>query len=245
MIETAVKVFGHLDILVNNAGGAKPSTIWDVTEKEFDNCINLNLKSVFNCTKHACGIMKEQRWGRIISATSGARMGMPGNSSYGTAKAGIVGFTACMALELGGFNITCNCYSPLADGPMATPESRKAAVGFMLESGLIGREQYEFLAHHVAGPETIAPLVVYLSTDEASDITGQVFHISGNQTGIHWEPFLKDGMVTKDGKAWTVEGLIKEVPRRLLKGYVSPLKTPGRCFVNAETQRSTKKETER
>jgi 3-oxoacyl-[acyl-carrier protein] reductase len=101
LIQTAMEKFGRLDILVNNAGtgnmSAKP---WNMSEEDWDICLNAHLKGTFNCVRHACSIMKERKWGRIINTSSMAWLGNPPHLNYGAAKAGIVGLTKAAAAEM-------------------------------------------------------------------------------------------------------------------------------------------------
>ena len=93
LIQTAVDRFGKLDILVNNAGTFRRGPVWEVTQEDWDVQMNSMLKGTFNCTRHACPLMKEQGWGRIVNVTSGAWLGAIHHSSYSAAKGGIVSFT--------------------------------------------------------------------------------------------------------------------------------------------------------
>jgi NAD(P)-dependent dehydrogenase (short-subunit alcohol dehydrogenase family) len=101
LIQTALSNFGRVDILVNNAGisGGKRMP-WEMSEEEWDRMISIHLKGTFNCTRHVCSLMKEQRWGRIINCTSGSWISRSGGCHYAAAKAGIVGFTRAIAMDM-------------------------------------------------------------------------------------------------------------------------------------------------
>ena len=114
IVQTTVKEFGRLDILVNNAGADFPRMVWNMTEEDWDVCIDSFLKGSFNCTRHAATIMREQKWGRIINTTSTAWLGAVGHCNYGAAKAGIVGLTRNVTRELGRYGVTCNAFAPTA-----------------------------------------------------------------------------------------------------------------------------------
>ncbi|MBI2854068.1 MAG: SDR family oxidoreductase [Chloroflexi bacterium] len=223
LAQRAVDEFGTLDILVNNAGIVKYGMIWDLAENDFDSVVSVCLKGTFNCTHHASKIMKQNRSGRIISAASAAAQGRMMHSNYCAAKAGIIGFTKAVALDLGRFGITCNVYCPGAQTQLAPEEQRAKYFGSMLEAGLMTEEQYEHNLRALPSPDAVAPLVVYLCTDEASDITGQVFHIVGGKLGLYKES-QSETIIKKEG-FWSLEEIAREIPRTLLVDYQSPLKT--------------------
>jgi 3-oxoacyl-[acyl-carrier protein] reductase len=215
LMQAAVDNFGGLDILVNNAGITGHNPIWDMTENEWDNLLVVNLKSTFNCIRHACVIMKEQGWGRIINATSSARLGIIENCNYCAAKAGIVGLTKGVAMDLGSYGITCNTYAPTAATRTCGNEEQRARTKREYELGIMTKEFYEIVINPPP-PETIAPLLIYLCTDEAADINGQVFDILGQRIRIFTEE--AKNRIAKEEGLWTVEELAGLVPKVLLKG---------------------------
>ena len=220
MIRTTIGTFGRVDMLINNAGVVGPSWIWDMTEENWDRVIGVSLKGAFNCVRSACGLMKDQRWGRIISATSTSALGSLETCAYAAAKAGVVGLTHALARELGPYGITCNAYAPTAGTQMTLSEDAKTRFKRRYESGVYSREKYEQMLHPPM-PESIAPLIVYLSTDEASDINGQVFRIDGNRIALFSAP-LESNSVHKETGLWTLEELKEVVPKAVLKGYKNP-----------------------
>jgi 3-oxoacyl-[acyl-carrier protein] reductase len=123
LIQTAVAKFGRIDILVNNAGIAGHGVPWDISENDWDRMISVHLKGTFNCTRHACGLMREQKWGRIINCTSGSWISRAGGCHYAAAKAGIVGFTRAVAMDMADYPVTCNAYHPYARTDMTGPQS--------------------------------------------------------------------------------------------------------------------------
>ena len=219
LVKTAVDKFGRLDILVNNAGADAPHMVWNMTEEEWDVCIDSFLKGSFNCTRFACGVMREQKWGRIINTTSTAWLGTVGHCNYGAAKAGIVGLTRSIAREMGRYGVTCNAYAPTAGTRFTLSDDIVAGFKKRYESGLLTKERYEELTNPPS-PETVAPFLIYLCTDKAADINGQVFDVTGGNIAIYSEPVKKKSIDKKDG-LWTVEELIKQVPT-LLEGYKNP-----------------------
>ncbi len=220
LIQAAVDNFGRLDILVNNAGADAPRMVWNMTEEDWDRCVDSFLKGSFNCTRHACGLMREQRWGRIINTTSSAWLGTVGHCNYGAAKAGIVGLTRAVAREMGRYGVTCNAYAPTAATRFTLSEDIVAGFKKRYEAGLMTKERYEELINP-PGPETVTPLLVYLCTDEAADINGQVFDVTGGNIAIYSEPVKKKSIGKEEG-LWTVEELIELVPKILLEGYQNP-----------------------
>ena len=220
LIQTTVDKFGRLDILVNNAGADQPHMVWNMTEEEWDLCVDSFLKGSFNCTRFACGVMREQKWGRIINTTSTAWLGAVGHCNYCAAKAGLVGLTRGVALEVGRYGVTCNAYAPTAATRFTLSEDIVAGFKKRLESGLITKERYEELTNP-PGPETVTPFIVYLCTDEAADINGQVFDVTGGLISYYSNP-IREKSINKDEGSWTVEELTKLVPTILPKGYKNP-----------------------
>jgi len=218
LIQTAVVNFGGVDILVNNAGAFASAKAWEMAEEDWDRCIDVSLKGAFNCSRHACGIMKEHGWGRIINASSAARLGQPEASAYSAAKAGIVGLTISLAMELGQYGITCNAYSPVARTRMAFSEEALERHRRRYEAGWITKEVYEKMINPPP-PESVAPMIVYLATDDAAKINGQVFDVIGGNISVFYGP-LERKTIHKEGGFWTVEELIETVPKELLEACV-------------------------
>jgi len=218
LIQTAVTRFGGLDILVNNAGLFVSGKAWEMTEQDWDKCIAVSLRGSFNCSRHACGIMKERGWGRIINATSPARLGQPEASAYAAAKAGLVGFTISLAMELGQYGITCNAYSPLARTAMAFSQEALERHRRRYEAGWVTKEFYEKMINPPP-PESVAPMIVYLATNEASRINGQVFDIQGSDISINAGTSEKKTIHKKKG-FWTLEELIDIVPKQLSESFI-------------------------
>ncbi|MBC7324761.1 MAG: SDR family oxidoreductase, partial [Moorella sp. (in: Bacteria)] len=187
IIKSCVENFGRVDIVVNCAGVLRERMIWNMTEEDWDTVINVHLKGTFNVCRHACVKMREQRSGRIINFTSDAWRGTVGQCNYGAAKGGIVSLTRAIAREMGRYGVTANCVAPIAATRMTMTEEVKAGMKKRLESGLITKEFYDsFMA--MPGPEYVPPMVVYLASDAAANINGQVFHIEKGRAAIYSEP---------------------------------------------------------
>jgi 3-oxoacyl-[acyl-carrier protein] reductase len=220
LIQTALDNFGRVDILVNNAGADAPHMVWNMAEEEWDRCVDSFLKGSFNCIRYATGLMREQRWGRIINTTSTAYLGTVGHCNYGAAKAGIVGLTRAVAREVGRYGITCNAYAPTAGTRFTLSEDIVAGFKKRYEAGLMTKERYEELTSPPA-PETVTPFIIYLCTDAAADINGRTFDVTGNNIAIYSEP-VKEKLIFKEKDLWTVEELMDIVPHALLEGYQNP-----------------------
>ncbi|MEW6033395.1 MAG: SDR family NAD(P)-dependent oxidoreductase [Chloroflexota bacterium] len=219
IIKTCVDNFGSLDILFNGAGVLRERMIFNMTEDDWDTVLTVHLKGTFNMSRHACVVMRQQKSGRIINVTSDAWRGTVGQCNYGAAKAGIVGLTRAIAREMGRTGVTCNAICPLASTRMTMTEEVKAGWKKRMESGIITKERYDELMN-MPGPEYVAPVVVYLTSDAAADVNGQVIGVCGGQVYIYSEP-VQAKYLCKDGR-WTLDELVALVPKTLLVGYVNP-----------------------
>lgn len=162
---------GRIDVLVNNAGITRDGLIVRMKESDWDDVIDINLKGTFNCIKAVTKTMMKQRYGRIINVSSvvGAS-GNPGQANYVASKAGIIGLTKGVAKELGSRGITANVVAPgYVDTDMTTALTDKAKE-MMISQIPLGR---------VGTPNDIAAAVVFLASDQAAYITGQVLHVNG------------------------------------------------------------------
>ncbi|MBO5082148.1 MAG: 3-oxoacyl-[acyl-carrier-protein] reductase [Lachnospiraceae bacterium] len=162
---------GRLDILVNNAGITKDGLMMMMTEAQFDDVININLKGAFNTIKAATRTMVKQRSGRIINITSvSGVMGNAGQANYSASKAGMIGLTKSMARELASRNITVNAVAPgfiETEMTAVLSDTVKEAAVKQIPVGRFGQ------------PEDIANMVKYLASDEAAYVTGQVICVDG------------------------------------------------------------------
>ena len=182
LIGTAIERFGRLDILVNVVGGNRPGRIDELSEEAWDYVLRWNLRSTFLCTRAATPHMIQQRYGKIVCISSGAREGTPwsayyaGGSAYSTAKAGIHGYIRDVALELARHNINVNAVAP---GPIDTERTGDnlrqldATVDYspsrMTPLGRLGL------------PREVANAVLFLASDEASYITGHTLPVTGGR----------------------------------------------------------------
>lgn len=171
MIKDIVKEYGHLDILVNNAGITKDGLIMKMKEEDFDSVLNVNLKGTFNTIRHSARQMLKQRSGKIINISSvSGILGNVGQANYAASKAGVIGLTKTMARELGSRGITVNAIAPgFVDTEMTgvlSEEIRENAC----KQIILGR---------FGKPEDIANTAVFLASDKADYITGQVISVDG------------------------------------------------------------------
>ncbi len=220
IVNSCIENFGRLDILVNAAGINREKMLWNMTEQDWDMVLKVHLYTNFNTIRWAAGIMREQRRGRIILTTSSAWLGNIGQINYAAAKGAIVSFTRSAARELGGYGITCNCLAPGAATRMTVNEEVKAGFKKRVEAGVMTQETYEALIN-MPGPEWVAPMVAYLCTDEAWNVNGKVFSAMGDKIGIYSEP-VETIQIYNQGNIWTLDQLLRLVPKTLLAGYVNP-----------------------
>jgi 3-oxoacyl-[acyl-carrier protein] reductase len=177
MVEECVKQLGGVDIVVNNAGVSKPSMLLKMKEEDWDAIIDIHLKAAFNTTQAAGRHMKEQKYGKIINVISTAGIfGTIGQINYASAKAGIIGFTKSASRELGRYGINVNVICP---GITKTEMTGKLQTDEKLKKIYEGRIQLGRFAE----PEEIAPAFVFLASDDASYITGQVLGVDGGYIG--------------------------------------------------------------
>lgn len=174
LIEGVFKEHGRLDILVNNAGITKDNLLLRMTDEEFDDVIQTNLRSVFIACRAALKPMMRGKWGRIINLGSVAGVvGNPGQANYAAAKAGLAGFTKCLAKEMGGKNITANVIAPgfiQTDMTDVLPDQIKEGVKTMTALRRMGEA------------DEIGAAVTFLASEGASYITGQVLCVDGGMT---------------------------------------------------------------
>jgi NAD(P)-dependent dehydrogenase (short-subunit alcohol dehydrogenase family) len=217
IVDTAVKAFGRIDIVVNNAGILRDRMIFNMSEEEWDAVIDTHLKGSFAVTRAAAPIMREQKWGRVINMTSTSGLvGNVGQANYAAAKLGIVGLTRVTALDMARYNVTANCISPFAwtrmIGTIPTQtEAQKSRV-----------EKIKKMS-----PAHIAPLAAFLCSDDARDVSGQVFGVRGKEIMLfgHHRPLMR----IHHAEGWTLERLSDVFPGTMQQ-HLIPLETSGQYF---------------
>ena len=171
LVDSTMAAYGRVDILVNNAGITRDQLTLRMSEEDWDKVLNVNLKSVFLCTKAVLRHMIKQRWGRIISITSIVGLiGNAGQANYASAKAGIIGFTRTIAKEGAPRGITANAVAP-------------GFIDTALTQQLPEKRRQELMSHILLGylgsPRDVAEAVYFLASEEARYITGQVLTVDG------------------------------------------------------------------
>ena len=217
IVKTALDHFGSVDIIVNNAGILRDRMIFNMTEEEWDGVINTHLKGTFAVTRAAVPHMREKKWGRIVNMTSTSGLvGNVGQANYAAAKLGIVGLTKVTALDMARYNVTANCISPFAwtrmIGTIPTEtEAQKARVEKIKKMG----------------PEHIAPVAVFLASEAAKEISGQIIGVRGKEIMLfnHMRPIRN----MHHDQGWTPERLAEMFPGTL-RHHLVPLETSGQYF---------------
>jgi len=171
IVERTRKRFGTVDILVNNAGVHKDSVVWKMDKNVWEEVISTNLTGIFLCTKHVVPIMREKSWGRIVNVSSVAgQIGLFGAGNYSASKSGLFGFTKTVAREVANRNITVNC---VAFGYIET------GMNLRLPEEIRQKVLQEIPMRRFGKVEEVSGPIVFLCTDEAAYITGQIIHING------------------------------------------------------------------
>ena len=171
LITDVINDFGQIDILINNAGITKDNLLMRMGEEDFDKVIEVNLKSVFNMTKAVQRTMLKQRKGSIINMSSVVGVkGNAGQTNYAASKAGIIGFSKSVALELGSRNIRCNVIAP---GFIETEMTAR------LDQSTVDQWRAGIPLKRGGTPNDIANACVFLASDMSSYITGQTIHVDG------------------------------------------------------------------
>ena len=200
IFQSAIDTFGGADILVNNAGILRDKTLYNMEESDWDSIMEVHLKGHYNCTRPLVRFIRDTNRAdcRIINMSSVSGLfGNFGQVNYGAAKAGIAGFTRSLALEVAKYKCTVNTISPGA-ATRLTIDLIEAA----------GRKYDE--NDWTQGPEQIAPVVTWLCTKAASEVTSQIIHSQGGILGIMQQPAIIKSFTTDD--LWTLDQLNSLIP---------------------------------
>jgi len=211
VIRTALDTYGRIDILINNAGILRDQFAVQMSEEEWDSVIQVHLAGSFHCTRAAAPTMRKQRSGRILFMTSTAGfIGTIAQCNYGAAKMGILGLSRNVAMEMQRYNVTSNCIAPFAwtripaSIPAVTEEIRKSVDRLFKDMS----------------PEDVSPLVVFLASERAAQITGQVFGVRGREVYIFSQPRVVRSIHRSGG--WTARDLAS-VLEPTFKQHFTPL----------------------
>ncbi len=176
LVQTTVSTYGRVDILVNNAGITRDGLLVEMSDSDWDQVLNINLKGAFLCTKGVLWHMLRQRWGRIINITSVvALVGNAGQANYASAKAGLVALTKTTAREVASRGITANAIAP---GFIDTEMTRK------LSQSLRQEIVKQLPIGYFGLPEDVAQAVAFFASEEARYITGQVLNVDGGMVMV-------------------------------------------------------------
>jgi len=199
LIDSALAAFGRLDVLVNNAGNLRDRSFLKMTDEEFDAVWQVHVKGTFWCSQLAALAMREQgRGGAIVNTTSGAHFGSFGQTNYSAAKGAIASMTYTWALELGRYGIRVNAIGPLGTTRMS--DTYRDAAGNEVQLPYID-------------PSRNGPLVVFLSSDRAATISGQIFGSGGDRVAHMVQPHYGKTLVKEGG--WDVESLDRSLLAQL------------------------------
>lgn len=174
MVQAAIDAFGGVDILVNNAGFTRDMRIGKMTENDWDSVVDVILKGAFLCTKAVLPHMTEKGWGRIVNISSRAHLGNAGQANYSAAKAGILGLTRAMSLEVGRFGVTVNAVAP---GIVST----EAVLALDHFDKISEAAQKTTPLKRLGEPSEVADAIVYLASERSSFVTGEVLHVTGGR----------------------------------------------------------------
>ena len=226
LVDRAVSEFGRLDILVNNAGILRDTTLWKMTDEQFDAVVTTHLRGTFTCTRAAAVRLREQgEGGRIICVGSPTgQVGNFGQTNYAAAKAGIVGMVRTWAMELARAEITVNAIVPVAATAMTETVPFLKPYVDALQAGqplpAFARQELGF-----GSPQDAAGLVAFLASDAAAGITGQAVGIGGDRLAL-WSHPSEVVVEFADGTGWSADAIAEVWP----KAFRGSLQTVGQQF---------------
>jgi len=211
IVKAAIDNFGKVDILVNNAGILRDRMLFNMSEEDWDLVLKVQLYGHFYTIRAVSPLFRQQRHGRIINTSSVAGLNATtyGQANYGAAKEGIVGLTRKVARDMGRYGVTCNCIRPNAGTRLTlSDEMRKT----WPKSAIEMLEQMK--------SEDIAPLVVWLASDDAANVNGRVFYVETGRIGLYSEPVLEKQLAKVGG--WTIDELFMFMPATITGELANP-----------------------
>jgi len=220
VVQAALDRFGRLDGMLCCAGITVTKYLWELEEQEWDDVIAVHIKGHFSCAQAAARVMMKQRSGTLLFFSSGALAGMPNMTAYATAKAGVLGFTWSTAYALAPYGITTNCLIPSAATRMS--DNIYGNVG-TLTKRLGDTMRSELASGTYRDPANIAPLAIYLLSDAARGINGQVFRVQGYEVA-RLAMLAFDKTMTSLG-SWDVDAIAARLPDEL-GPTLTPLPVP-------------------
>ncbi|MDP6604692.1 MAG: SDR family oxidoreductase [Dehalococcoidia bacterium] len=216
LVRQAIDEYGKLDILINVAGILRERMIFNMTEDEWDDVIRVHLKGTYNTTHFASIHWRQTRaGGRLINFSSTAGInGSAGQPNYAAAKAGLIGFSKSCANALARYGVTSNAIAPGASTRMTDRGLTSA------DATRAGDAPSESAAGGERAPENVAPVVVYLCSDEAANISGRVIGASGYQITLYSE-ITAERQIFSDGP-WDIDSLFERAPGTIFAGLEAP-----------------------
>ncbi len=209
MVQQAVDTFGRLDIVINNAGILRDRMVFNMSEGEWDSVLAVHLKGHFNLTRAACVVFRQQRSGVIVNTSSESGLGNMGQANYSAAKEGIIGLTRTVARDMGKYGVRCNAIRPRAGTRLVISDQMREAA--QRGGGMQGLDAFE----KSNPPEAVAPMVVWLCTDEAANVNGRDFLVGGNFIGLYSIPAITTKIQTD--ATWDLDTVAKLAPEELTK----------------------------
>ena len=219
IVQTALDSFGKLDIVVTCAGILRDRMLFNMTEEEWDSVIQVHLKGTFTVVKHASILFRQQRSGRIITFSSESGLiGNSGQANYGAAKSGIAGFTKVVARDMGRYGVTANSIAPRANTRM-TSDIPSAASQIRAAQGVAAIEGEDDLES--ANPDDVAPFTVFLASDYAAHVNGQIFLVYGGIVSLMSQP-RPERSIFNGEERWSLDRLAPLASNYLTKGIDNP-----------------------
>jgi NAD(P)-dependent dehydrogenase (short-subunit alcohol dehydrogenase family) len=215
IVQHALDEFGGVDILVNNASAGRNDDLWRYSEAEWDLTMAVNLKGYYALMRESIPHMARRGGGAIVNTSSASGFGHPSHGAYAAAKEGLIGLTRTAAMEVGRFGIRCNAIRPLAMTLQVQEYNEHSARWRPLMDATMGRPSEE-LPPDVIAPAKISPLVVWLCTDAAANVSGRTFLVFGDRISLLAEPKPKATIEQPGG--WTLDDLDRVAPDELVAG---------------------------
>ena len=224
IVQTAIDTYGRLDIVCHLAGILRDRMVFNMGEEEWDGVLQVHLYGAFNLVRQTVPHMIRQRYGRILLFSSTSALGNSGQANYAAAKMGMVGLARCMAGELAPYGITVNAAFPAGETRMTAtiPETATAIreqLGIARNRADTGRS-----IENPRDPERNAPKCVYLCTEAAGNITGQIIDTAGLPMSLY-SPRHVTRVIHKSGR-WTLDELEPLIPSSLTQGLANPAPVP-------------------
>jgi len=209
IIQAALGEFGRIDAVISNAAIERRNFLHELTEEDWDAALGVNAKGTFNVAHHAARAMREQGSGTIILVTSGAAFsGTPRIGAYGASKAAVYSLNLTLSAELEDSHVSVNCVSPGA--------TRTRLVDSWIEDMQKNQnmtEEQVMTTYGIQQPENMAPLVVYLCTDEGHKISGHTFEVAGDTIHLMPPPARHPSATNPRGGLWTTEDMQEVIPK--------------------------------